>query len=53
MPGDAMKLEYYLGTNLYDQNLDIDQVECSCTDEVINRLKNDQDVQTLGNDVRR
>ena len=53
MPGDAMKLEYYLGTNLYDPNLDIDQVECSCTDEVINRLKNNKNVQTLGNDVRR
>ena len=53
VPGDAMKLEYYLGTNLYDPNLDIERVECSCTEGVIKRLKSNKNLQTLGNDVRR
>ena len=53
MPGDAMTLEYYLGTELYDPNLDIERVECSCTEEVVTRLKGNKNLQTLGNDVSR
>ena len=53
VPGNAMKLEYYLGTDLYDPNLDIERVECSCSDEVVNRLKSNKNLQTLGNDIRR
>ena len=48
-----MSLEYYLGTELYDPNLDIERVECSCTEEVVTRLKSNKNLQTLGNDVSR
>ena len=43
VPGDAMKLEYYLGTNLYDPNLDIERVECSCTEEVVDTTQEQQE----------
>ena len=51
--GSSKKVEYYLGKPFYDPHLDIDLVECSCNEEVIQRLKSNKNTQTLGNDVRR
>ncbi|MCP6769715.1 hypothetical protein NL529_33195, partial [Klebsiella pneumoniae] len=39
LPGDTKTLQYYLGSDLYDPNLDINLVECSCTDDVRKRLR--------------
>ena len=51
--GKYQSLEYYLGTNLYDPAIDIGLVECSCTPDVVDRLKNCPNTQTVGNERRR
>ena len=51
--GQYQSLEYYLGANLYDPDIDIGLVECSCTHDVIDRLKNCPNTQTVVNERRR
>ena len=51
--GKYQSLEYYLGTNLYDPAVDIGFVECSCTPDIVERLKNCPNTQTVGNKIRR
>ena len=43
---------YYLGTNLYDPVIDVGLVECSCTPDVFDRLKNCPNTQTVGYERR-
>ena len=51
--GKYQSLEYYLGTNLYDPAVDIGLVEWSCTPDIVERLKNCPNTQTVGNERRR
>ena len=51
--GKYQSLEYYLGTNLYDPAVDIGLVECFSTHDVVDKLKNCPNTQTVGNERRR